>query len=66
MARSPRPERENAKVGAGKGSAEPGTGGQDAMNKFRALTRRLLLVSHEEVAEREALRGRKPEVERKK
>lgn len=66
MAQPPRPERENAKAGAGGSSTEPDTSGQDPMHKFRALTKRLLMVSREEVAEREALRGRRPRAEHKK
>lgn len=66
MAQPPRPERENAKAGAGRGSSGSEASGQDPMNKFRALTKRLLAVSREEVAEREALRGRKSKAERKK
>ncbi len=65
MAQPPRPERDDAKAGAGESSAEPGTSGQDAMDRFRALTKRLLSVSHEELVERETLRGRKPGAERK-
>ncbi len=65
MAQPPRPERESAKAGAGGSSVEPDTSGRDPMDKFRALTKRLLFVSRAEVAEREALHGRKPRAERK-
>ena len=65
MAQSP-PERENAKIGAGGSSPGSEASGQDPMNRFRMLTKRLLSVSREEIVEREALRGMGSKAEHKK
>lgn len=66
MAQPPQPERENDKAGEGGSSLGSEASGQDPMNRFRMLTKRLLAVSREEVAEREALRSRGSKADREK
>ena len=65
MAQPPRPERESAKAGAGGSSPGSEASNHTPVGKFRALTKRLLSVPREEVAELEASRRKRPKAESK-
>ncbi len=65
MARSPLPERRTGRTGGNESVPEPEVAGRAPMDRFRALTKRLLSVSREEVTQAEAKRSQQEEAERK-